>query len=259
MNLARDKGIIKDHSDQVAIDSTGYESGHTSVYYSKRCGLKKSRYPKLTAVCDTASHLYLGAVADYGPLPDDIEFVEAVMQALSRQPFKTLLADAGYDSEKAHRFLREELDVVSIIPPKRGRRSGKLPQGYWRRIMALEFPKQCYGQRWQVESCFSQDKRRFGSALRARSQQTQYGELYLRVLIHNIAIIWRVHPKLRFIAASPPHLPPSFQHSRSDPFSCTFDWWEQAGTGSQGYKALCNQRGLTCCVEKPKVGWRFGR
>ena len=66
--------------------------------------------------------------------------------------------------------------------------------------MALEFPKQCYGQRWQVESCFSQDKRRFGSALRARSQQTQYGELYLRVLIHNIAIIWRVHLKPRLMA-----------------------------------------------------------
>ena len=192
LNLARDKGIIKHQSDQVAIDSTGYESGHVSVYYGKRCGLKKSHYPKLTVVCDTVSHLYFSAVADYGPLPDDIEFAEAVKQALLSQPFKRLLADAGYDSEKNHRFLREQLGIESVIPPKRGRWRGKLPRGYWRRRMALEFPKQCYGQRWQVESCFSQDKRRFGSALRARSRQTQYGELYLRALIHNIAILWRV-------------------------------------------------------------------
>ena len=201
--LARKHRILKRRSGRAAIDSTGYESGHTSVYYSRRCGLKKSHYPKLTVVCDTENYLYLSAVPDIGPLPDDIEFKEAVVQAFHSQPFDELLADAGYDSEANHAFIHGHLGAESVIPPKHGRRPGKLPLTPYRLRMALEFPSERYGQRWQLESCFSQDKRRFGSALRARSAKSQCRELYLRVLIHNLAIIRRLNL--------------SFQHSRSDP------------------------------------------
>ena len=173
------------------MDSTGYEAGHASTYYSKRCGLEKSHYPKLTIVCDTESHLVLSAVADRGPLPDDVEFAAAVRQAHRAWRFDCLLADAGYDSEKNHTFVREEIGSSSIIPPLRGRRNGKPPHGRYRREMFEDFPQSLYGQRWQVESCFSQDKRRFGSELNARHYESQCIELLMRVLVHNIAILWR--------------------------------------------------------------------
>ena len=218
LSLARKRRILKKRSRQAAIDSTGYESGHTSVYYSKRCGLEKSHYPKLTIVCDIENYLYLSAVPDIGPLPDDIEFKEAVSEAFLSQPFDVLLADAGYDSEANHAFIHEHLGAESIIPPRRGRKTGRPPLTPYRLRMALEFPSVSYGQRWQVESCFSQDKRRFGSALRGRSPESQYREMYLRVLIHNLAIIRRLNP--------------SFQHSRSDPFSSRFERVCQCGSRS---------------------------
>jgi hypothetical protein len=62
------------------------ETRHVSVHYARRSwrhsGHYKRRFPKLTALCDAASHLVLGAVVDRGPRPDVIEFPEVVTQAL---------------------------------------------------------------------------------------------------------------------------------------------------------------------------------
>jgi transposase len=50
------------------------------------------------------------------------------------------------------------------------------------------FFKPKYGQRCQVESGFPRHKRRFGSALTARSERSQRSEILLRVLVHNLLI-----------------------------------------------------------------------
>jgi hypothetical protein len=81
------------------------------------------------------------------------------------------------------------LRALSIIPPLRGRHTGKLPAGRYRKEMALNFPRAIYGQRWQAEICFSQDKRCFGSAVEGRSDQTLCDALLLIALVHNIALI----------------------------------------------------------------------
>ena len=88
-------------------------------------------------------------------------------------------------------LVREEMGGKSVIPPGRGRPTWKGPKSYWLRQMANRFPKKKYGQRWQVESLFSQDKRRFGSQLSASTINGQFGELCLRVLAHNIALFLR--------------------------------------------------------------------
>jgi len=55
--------------------------------------------------------------------------------------------------------------------------------------MKVRFFKRVYGQRWQVESAFSRNKRLLGSALRARSWKSQQWECLLRVLTHNLMIL----------------------------------------------------------------------
>jgi len=154
-----------------------------------RLGLRKTRYPKWTLVIETRTHLILAAVADRGPLPDDIEFTQAVKTAHANQPFEELLGDAGYDSEAHHRLVREELGARSIIPALRGRPTSKAPTGFYRAMMAANFPQKRYGQRWQVESAFSTHKRRLGSALRARTYWTQCREIGLRAITHNLMLI----------------------------------------------------------------------
>lgn len=175
----------------MAIDSTGLESRHVSHYYGQRTGLRMRRFPRLSAVCDTHSHLFLAAVANRGPHSDHMEFRPAVSQAYQNQPFTHLVADAGYDAEANHHFVRSTFAAHTTIPACQGRPTEKLPTGAHRREMVTAFDQEAYGQRWQVESAFSQCKRRLGSALRARQYWSQCREILLRLLVHNLMIIRR--------------------------------------------------------------------
>jgi len=196
--LARRRGLIGERSELAAIDSTGLETRHVSAYFTKRCGRHnahfKRRYPKLSAVCDTNTHLLLSAFVNRGPKPDHVEFVPTLLAAVKCQPIDTLLGDAGYESEPAHKFCREELGIESIFPttPRgRPRRDGaaKAVNGKYRRQMLNDFPKTTYGQRWQIETTFSMLKRLLGSSLRNRRYHTINQEIILRAMTINLMII----------------------------------------------------------------------
>jgi len=189
--------ILGKRTPLAAIDSTGLESRHVSTYYTKRCqrhrGHYKSRYPKLSAVGDTANHLILGWGIDRGPKPDLTEARPTVRDASSHQPLGALLGDAGYEAEGFHRFCRTR-DIRSIIPTTdrgRPRADGKphRVRGRYRQWMKSHFPKVLYGQRWQAETVFSMLKRNFGSALRARYYHSQNREIRLRILTHDLGIL----------------------------------------------------------------------
>jgi hypothetical protein len=194
----RRRGLLGRTTRLAAMDSTGLESRHVSFYFTRRCERHgahyKPRFPKLSAVCDTASHLVLGLTVDRGPGPDHCEFESTLRDALRRQRIATFVADAGYDSEKAHRLCREQLGVRSIIPPCiHGRRrydgGPRVMQGRYRRRLHGRFPRKAYGQRWQIETVFSMIKRRLGAALRSRSYYAQCREVALKVLTFNLMIL----------------------------------------------------------------------
>jgi transposase len=152
------------------------------------------RFPKLGLVVDCRSHLILAAVAGRGPSPDHPHLIEAVLAARERRAIETLLADAGYDAEWVHRFVRDELDIRSIIPPQIGRPTAKPPTGRYRLAMQRYFrrPKRRrrYGQRWQAETVFSMIKRRLGASVNARSDRRQRRAMLLKAIVHNILILF---------------------------------------------------------------------
>ncbi len=200
LQQCRDIKLLKARSKIAAIDSTGMETSHASRYYTRRCkrheGHYKKRFPKLSAICDTSNHLILGMVIDRGPKLDHVEDESTLLNALSQQKFNTLVADAGYESERFHKFCRKRLNIESIIPTTqrgRPRQDGKpkAVTGYYRKIMQNNFPKKIYGQRWQVETAFSMLKRNLGCAVRARNYHNQNREIRLRVLTHNLMILRR--------------------------------------------------------------------
>lgn len=210
----RRRGLLPPKSRLAALDSTGLESRHVSHYFTHRCGRQsahwRGRYPKLSALCDARSHLVLGAVFDRGPKPDHCEFEPTVRHALRRQRVTTLLGDAGYDSEPGHRLCRHELGVRSIFPVTcRGRRrhdgQPRALTGHYRRRLFRHFPKEQYGQRWQIETVFSMIKRLLGSALRARQYYSQCREMHLRIITFNLMILW---PQLLSFIQS--NTPPDF-------------------------------------------------
>jgi transposase len=49
--------------------------------------------------------------------------------------------------------------------------------------------RRVYGRRSQAESAFSRHKRRLGSAVAGRSEDSRKRECYLRVLTHNLMLL----------------------------------------------------------------------
>jgi hypothetical protein len=181
-----------------AIDGTGFESRHISAYFVKRRekGCKTgyqtttyTRYPTANVLCDCDSHLVLGVATGRGPGPDDPYFRPVVEQATRRVKIAVLAADAGYDSEAAHTYARQQCRLRTLIPATRGRPTSRRLKGYWRQRMRTHFNQQKYRQRWQVETVNSMIKRSLGSALRARTYWAQSREIQLRILTHNIMIL----------------------------------------------------------------------
>ena len=168
------------------------ESRHVSRYFSQRRGCQYSRFPKLSAIVDTASHLFLGLVVDRGPKNDLVEFVPLVRRAHRRQRFETLLGDVAYDSEGHLDLLATQHRVAGVFPPERGRSAGtpaKQKRTPRRRALALAWPAEDYGQRWQVETSFSMLKRLLGAALSSRRRHALDREIALRVLTINLMIL----------------------------------------------------------------------
>ena len=183
-----------------AIDSSGFETRHISSYFVRRRdrgftsrGIWQTttyqRYPKLSLVSDCKTHLVIAALPGRGPGADITHLDHVMVEAFCRRRIHTLLADAGYDAEWAHEFLRHDLGIRSIIPAGIGRPTTRPPSGHYRRRMKQQFPKEIYGQRWQVETVFSMIKRRLGAALNATTYWSQCRALMLKVITHNIMII----------------------------------------------------------------------
>jgi hypothetical protein len=195
---ARRAGVYKRRVPLAAIDGTGLESRHTSRYYVKRrktggdCGPRTiyTNYPKAVFIGDCHNHMILSVATGRGPCTDLVQFQAAFDQAIARARIGTLLGDADFDAEWVHCRVRHR-GPRTIIPPKRGRPTEKLPTGRWRRRMKLGFGryKKPYGQRWQVETVISMIKRRLGSALRARQYHSQCREIVLRAITHNVMIV----------------------------------------------------------------------
>jgi transposase len=108
-----------------------------------------------------------------------------------------VLADAAFDSEAHHEYARGELGIRSSVIPINSRGHTGLPGGKYRRQMVRRFvprpegslSKRVFGQRWQAESAFSRHKRRLGSALGGKSNESRERECRLRVLTHNIMLL----------------------------------------------------------------------
>jgi Transposase DDE domain len=196
---AQDRGLIGDKP-TAAVDGTGLESRHTARYFFRRAGRKHSSrlWTKLTVTCDTASHFFAGAAVTNGPSNDSPQFTPVMTQAALAVVWERVLADAAFDAEEHHRYAREDLGVRSTVIPLNRRGQGRQwPKTRYRRQMVRRFRKKpkgsrsrrVYGQRWQAESAFSRHKRRLGSALSGRSDDSRKRECYLRVPTHDIMLL----------------------------------------------------------------------
>src|SRR6478672_9872010 len=135
--------IARQLGSMVAIDSSLYDTHHRSRHYEQRCrhyashqkrtaNARRSaaarRSPKLCIGVCTRSHLILSTRAKIGMGSDCPDFDPLLFDAWRRHPrLRTVLADAGYDSESNHRIARLDMNVRSIIKAGSGRPSKNPP------------------------------------------------------------------------------------------------------------------------------------
>ena len=92
--------------------------------------------------------------------------------------------DKGYDSERIHQLIHEDLESQSMIPIRDWHAS--YVSGKYRQIMATSFNVTTYGRRNMAETVFSLLKRLFGETIYSRSYRQQVKEIKLKCIVFSL-------------------------------------------------------------------------
>ncbi len=174
----------------VAIDATGLAQGAVSTFFVRRMyhhtqqPLPWRHWLKWLAVVDLKRQLILAQSARQAPWNDCAHLPELVAQAHAHTPVGCVLADAEFDSERNHTFVRQQLHALSVIPAKRGKKTWRI-HGV-RAEMRNHFPRQKYCRRALIETVFSVAKRKLSCRAPGRCLLTQRRQALLLGLTYNL-------------------------------------------------------------------------
>ena len=170
----------------MALDATGFSRRPASRYYVTRLsrGHGAHRFSLASTVIWATPQVIWAQEARLGPGSQSRLLPPLIQQTQAILPIDRVLADADYDSEATHRWLREARGIESIILAT-GCHPGRAKTPY-RRRMQRYFPRRQYGQRWMAETVYSVIKRKFGEALTARRPWQQVKQGLLRGLTYNL-------------------------------------------------------------------------
>jgi|TARA_Y100000310_G_C20443142_1_gene697080 transposase len=175
--------LTTDDSVQVAaIDGTGLQRSNPSAHYLWRIDSdRKVTSPiMINFMVDVIRKKFLSVKHHIGRAGEVADVPYLIDQ--SHSEIDLILMDKAYDSEKLHRYLREQ-GIYSIAPVKKNWARGQL-----RKQLKDCFDYALYWQRNIIESLFSALKRLFGSLLHSRSARTQRAELYMRLIAYNLRV-----------------------------------------------------------------------
>ena len=175
---------------RVAVDATGLAQGAVSTFFVRRMHhhgqkpLPWRHWLKWVVVVDLDQQFLLSQIARRGPW-NDCANLPAVVEAASEQTrIGLVLADAEFDSERNHTYIRQQLGAQSVIPAKRGKKTWRI-HGV-RAEMRRAFPRRLYRRRALIESLFSSVKRKLSARAPGRSLRTQKRQALLLGLSFNL-------------------------------------------------------------------------
>lgn len=133
-----------------------------------------------------------------GPANDNRDFEPVVRRAHAIRPIKIGIGDKGYDAEKNHELLRDELHAMSIIPARQEDVPVWRTRGRYRKEMKRGYSKKKYHQRSKDETIFSVVKRTMGDEVRSVRAKAQNNEMRFKIISYNASRIASIaHSLLR--------------------------------------------------------------
>jgi len=117
---------------RVAVDATGLAQGAVSTFFVRRMyhhtgqPLPWRHWLKWLVTVDVDRQLLLSQTARRGPWNDCANLPSLVEAANQVVPIGVVLADAEFDRERNHAYIRQQLHARSIIPAKRGKKTGRI-------------------------------------------------------------------------------------------------------------------------------------
>ncbi len=126
----------------------------------------------------------LAQMARRGPWNDCASLPAVVQTASHETRIGLVLADAEFDSERNHTYIRRQLGAHSVIPAKRGKKTWHV-RGV-RAEMRRAFPHRIYRRRALIESVFSSVKRKLSARAPGRSLRMQTLQALLLGLSFNL-------------------------------------------------------------------------
>jgi len=181
-----------------AMDGSGFGSYQYERWMRVRFGAEKNKrgwrnYVKLHISCGVNTQIITAAEVTHGNRGDSPQLPYLVKQTSANFNAKKYLADKAYSSRKNFQIIRE-LNALPFIPFKSNSTAKKRSCPIWHAMFHYftdnqEDFKYHYGQRAQVESCFSRIKRNWGEFLKSKTFEAQQNEVLLKCLCHNIACL----------------------------------------------------------------------
>lgn len=150
------------------------------------------RFLKLTIGAELKTQLVTSIKVRRGPANDNRDFTSVVRKAHAVKPIKVGIGDKGYDAEKNHELLRDELHAQSIIPARQQHVPVWRTRGRYRKQMKKGYSKKTYHQRSKDETIFSVIKRVMGDEVRSVKTRAQNNEMRLKIISYNAARITNI-------------------------------------------------------------------
>ena len=158
----------------VGIDASGFDRSHASKHYTKRTKSTIQQL-KLTPLVDTRVNAIIDSHVTT-TREHDSQIAPSLIERNSNE-VAILLGDKGYDDQKARAVARD----AGVRPLVKHREFPSLHKPWNARLDA-----DLYGQRSQNETVNSSLKRKYGAFVRSRYWWTQFRELVVGCLTHDV-------------------------------------------------------------------------
>jgi hypothetical protein len=194
---------------RVAVGATGRAQGAVSTFFVRRMHhhgqkpLPWRHWLKWVVAVDLDHHFVLSQLARRGPWNDCANLPTVVEAARKQTRIGLVLADAEFDSERNHTYIRKQLGAHSVIPAKRGKKTW--PIHGVRAQMRRSFPKRLYRRRALIESLFSSVKRKLSARAPGRTLRMQVRQALLLGFSFNLYRLRHRYLSLR-MSTEPSHL-----------------------------------------------------